>query len=94
VNSNIPFAGRFMNDSIHESLSTPEMQVAVFTAVAGLAERWLATISDVDELMADGKRVVLEVTLRPTQALCLVLVDGNGRRVPLVSRAYERTTVH
>ena len=83
-----------MADLNPESLTTPEIQVAVLTAAAGLAERWLATISDVDELMADGDRVVLEITLRPTQRLCLVLVDGNGRRVPLVARAYERTTVH
>lgn len=94
MKSNISLSGRAMNELNQDSLSTPEMQVAVLTAAAGLAERWLATINGVDELMADGSRVVLEVTLRPTQRLCLVLVDGNGRRMPLVARAYERSTMH
>ena len=94
MKSNIPFAGRAMNELSPESLSTPEIQVAVLTAAAGLAERWLATINGVDDLMEEGNRVVLEVTLRPTQRLCLVLVDANGRRMPLVSRAYERATMH
>jgi hypothetical protein len=94
VNSNIPVANGALADQMPESLSTPEIQVAVLTAAADLAERWLATVSDVDELMSSGDRVVLEITLRPTQRLCLVLVDNEGRRRPLVSRAYQAPTVH
>ena len=84
-----------IDDFSEELLSTPEVQLTVVTAAADLAERWLAAVAELREVtICPGDRVVLEVTLQPTQRLCLVVVDGDGRRHSLVSRDYAPPSIH
>ena len=74
---------------LKQPLTIAHMQAMLITLSTEIAARWVEQVPGASDHIAAGAGVVLEVTLKPTPKLELLLVDSDNTRIPLAGRVYS-----